>query len=68
MKIQIQIINKFGNFNGELLNVDEFQYETIIEMSKNFYMTGFEMETEDGEFVIIPPDIVRDSILKIVKK
>lgn len=67
MKIQIQIINKFGTFNGEIIDIDESQYAIIVEMSKSFYETGFEMETEDGGFVIIPPDIVKDSILKIKK-
>ena len=67
MKIQIQVINKFGTFNGEILTIDESQYKIIVEMSKNFYETGFEMETEDGGFLIVPPDIVKDSILKIKK-
>jgi hypothetical protein len=34
-------------------------------MSKNFYETGFEMSTEDDGFIIIPPEIVKKSILKI---
>jgi len=64
MVIQIEIINKFGNFKGKYLSVTIQQYTLMTEMSKGFYQTGFEMETEDG-FLIIPPDIVKDSILKI---
>lgn len=65
MKIQLQILSGDHIFNGEILEVTESQYKNIIEMSKNFYESGFEMTTEDGGFVIIPPDIVKKSILKI---
>lgn len=65
MEIQIQITTKYGTFLGEVIKVTSDQYNVIIEMSKNFYETGFEMNTEDGGFIIIPPDIVKDSILKI---
>lgn len=65
MEIQIQITTRYGTYLGEILKVTSEQYGAIIEMSKSFYETGFEMSTEDGGFVIIPPDIVKDSILKI---
>lgn len=67
MNIRIQIINNFGVFNGKILKVDTEQYNTILEMSKGFYETGFEMETDDDGFIIIPPEIVKVSILKILK-
>jgi len=65
MKIQIQIINEYGVFDGEILEVNQEQYDNIVEMSKNFHITGFEMTTEDGGFIIIPPELVKKSILKI---
>jgi hypothetical protein len=65
MKIQIDIICDLGTFSGEILNVSKDQYVNIVELSKNFYETGFEMNTVDGGFVIVPPEIVRKSILKI---
>ena len=67
MNIRIQLINSFGTFNGNILKVNTEQYNTILEMSKNFYDAGFEMETEEGDFIIFPPDIVKASILKIIK-
>lgn len=66
MKIQISILNEFGEFKGEILDVTIDQYKNITELSKNFYETGgFEMECEDGGFIIFPPDIIKKSILKI---
>ena len=65
MKIQIVLINEYGEFYGEHLKVTDEQYSNIIEMSKNFYETGFEMSDEDGGFLIIPPEIVKKSILKV---
>jgi hypothetical protein len=65
MRVQLEIINEFGVFEGEVMNLTKEQYFTIKEMSKSFYETGFEMSTEDNGFIIIPPEIVRKSILKI---
>jgi hypothetical protein len=65
MKIQVHIINEYGVFDGEILEVNQEQYNNIAEMSKNFHITGFEMTTEDGGFIIIPPELVKKSILKI---
>jgi len=65
IEIQLEIICEYGSFLGEILNVSDEQYKSIIEMSKNFYETGFEMSTENGGFIILPPEIVRKSILKI---
>jgi hypothetical protein len=65
MKIQIQIINEYGVFDGEILLVNAVQYSNIVDMSKSFHESGFEMTTEDGGFIIIPPELVKKSILKI---
>lgn len=62
MKIQVVIITEFGSFNGEILEVSEEQYDNIIEFSKQYYLTGFEMNLEnDGGFIIFK------SVLKINK-
>ncbi len=65
MKIQIQIINDLGSFSGEILEMSQEQYIQTQELSKNFYDSGFEMDLEDGGFIIFPPDIIKKSILKI---
>jgi len=64
-KIQISILCEFGNYYGEIIQVSLEQYRNIIELSKNYYETGFEMALEDGSFVILPPDIVKKSVLQI---
>ena len=68
MKIQVVIITEFGSFNGEILEVSEEQYDNIIEFSKQYYLTGFEMNLEnDGGFIIFTPEIIKKSVLKIKK-
>lgn len=68
MKIQVVIITEFGPFNGEILEVSEEQYDNIIEFSKQYYLTGFEMNLEnDGGFIIFTPEIIKKSVLKINK-
>lgn len=70
MNIEIQyiLINDYGEFKGELMIINEEQYEKIIELSRKFYESGFELNCEDGSFVIFPHEIVKKSILKINKK
>ena len=65
IKVQITILCEFGNFYGEILEVSIDQYRNIVELSKNYYETGFEMGLENGGFVIVPPDVVRKSVLQI---
>lgn len=67
MEISILIKNKFGEFRSKGIIIDEEDYDQILEFSKNFYLTGYEMETENG-FIVIPPDVIKDSILLIEKK
>lgn len=67
MKIQIVLFTDFGHFYGEIVEVSEYQYQNIISLSKSYYETGFEMNTEDGGFVIIPPDMTKRSVFKINK-
>jgi predicted enzyme related to lactoylglutathione lyase len=65
IKVQITILCEFGNFYGEILEVSIEQYRNIVELSKNYYETGFEMGLDNGGFVIIPPDVVKKSVLQI---
>jgi len=67
MKIQISIKTEYGQLDGEILEVDQESYEKIKEVSTGFFLTGFEMNLVDGSFVVIPPEIVRKSILLINK-
>jgi hypothetical protein len=64
MNIHIIIINKFGEFKSRPIEVNEEEYEKIIELSRTFYISGYEMDTING-FIVIPPDVIRESILLI---
>jgi hypothetical protein len=60
------IKNTFGEFLSEKMEMSDTQFDGMIEVSKKFYIddSGFEMWMEDG-FIIIPPDIKKNSILII---
>ena len=66
MKINLTIKNKLGEYKSAPIDVNAEDYENIIELSKQFYLSGYEMETENG-FVVIPPEIIKESILLIEK-
>lgn len=65
MRIQVSIKNEFGEFLGEVYEVDGEQYENMKNLSKNFYESGFELVDESGGFIVFPPEVVKKSILKI---
>jgi hypothetical protein len=66
MEIFLIIKNKFGEFRSKPIMVDDEDYENIVELSKGFYLSGYEMDTEEG-FVVMPPEIIKESILIIQK-
>ena len=65
MKIQLVLYTDFGQFTGEIFEVNEEQYQNIVNLSKNYYETGFEMTLQDGGFAIFSPEMIKKSILKI---
>lgn len=67
MEIQLVLQNKFGEFKGKKVNITQENYLKLLEMVKRFYDSGFELTLEDDSFVVFPPDIVQQSILKVVK-
>lgn len=68
MKIQIIITNQFGEFFGKIVEVNEEQLETLMEMVRNFYSNGgFELSLENSEFVVFPPEVVKNSYLKVLR-
>ena len=67
MKVRIVLINDFGVYIGETLDVTQEDHDNIITLSKNYFQTGFEMTLEDGNFAIFSPELIKKSILKIEK-
>jgi hypothetical protein len=68
IEVQFVIINGYGVFEGEKMLLNKEQLDNVIELSKTFYNSGFELNCEDGSFVVFPPEVVRGSILKINRK
>jgi hypothetical protein len=68
MTVQISITNQFGEFLGKKVNLNESQYQKLTEMVRNFYSNGgFELTLENEDFVVFPPEIVKNSFIKIIK-
>lgn len=66
--IKLVLINKYGEFVGKTVELSSQNYNDLLAMVKTFYMNdGFELTLEDGSFVVFPTDIVKESILKVVK-
>lgn len=66
MKVQLKITTQMGEFIGYPFEIDQDQYKTLKEKTSRYYEEGgFEMITEDGNFIIISPEVVKTSILKI---
>lgn len=64
MIIRFNIKNELGEYFSDKMEVTEEQYKNIIEMSKTFYNSGYDMYLENG-FIVVPPDMVKKSILII---
>lgn len=68
IEVQYVLINEYGEFKGEVMILDQEKCNMIIQLSKTFYESGFELNCEDGSFVVFPPEVVRRSVLKINRK
>jgi len=68
IEVQMVLINEYGEYKGEIMIVNEEQCQKMIELSKEFYNSGFELFCEDGSFMVFPPEVVRYSVLKIERK
>jgi len=65
MTITFKLENRIGAYVSEPMTVTPDQYKDIIEMSKGFYVDGgYEMHLPNG-FMVVPPDVVRNSILTV---
>lgn len=68
MEIQLVLENKFGEFKGRRVDITEENYAKLVEMVRSFYVNGgFELTLEDDTFVVFPPEVVKESILKLMK-
>lgn len=66
MQFYIEVINKLGVFKGEIMDGSEQDYLSLLDKAKNFYNEpGYEMYLEGGQFFIIGPDLLKESIMVI---
>lgn len=66
MTIKISINTPLGIFSGIPMDIPDSEFDTFKENIKFFWKNGgFEMELEDGGFLILPPNVTERSIIKI---
>ena len=67
MKIRLRLKTPdLGEYLSEPMEVDDDKYKKLIEYSKKYYLSGYEMPLENG-FLVVPPDVLKRSILIIEK-
>ena len=67
-EVQLILKNEFGEFRGKRFIIDDENYKKFIDMTKKYYLSGFELTMEDGTFCVFSPDLVRKSMLSIKTK
>lgn len=67
MLIQIIIKTTLGEFISSVIDIPEDDYDGFLEMSKMYHTSAFDMELESGGYIIIPPEIIQNSVM-IIKK
>lgn len=67
-EVQLILKNEFGEFQGKKFIIDDENYKKFIDMSKKYYLSGFELTMEDGTFCVFSPELVKKSMLSIKTK
>ncbi len=66
MEVRISIITELGEFFGQSFEISDEEYTKLKNDAKTFYSQGgFEMVTRDGGYIVLAPDVVKKSIIKI---
>ena len=66
--VSMIVENEFGIFKGKVNKLNYNGLQHIKEISKQFYTGSFDLDCEDGSYLVIPPEVVKRSILRIVYK
>ena len=64
MIIVFKLKSELGEFISEKMTVNEDQFNNLVEKSRSFYSTGYDMWLENG-FLVASPEIIKKSILII---
>ena len=67
-EVQLILKNEFGEFQGKRFIIDDENYKKFIDMTKKYYLSGFELTMEDGKFCVFSPELVKKLMLSIKTK
>jgi hypothetical protein len=63
--VNIKIITNIGEFVSVKMTISEDEYDGLVEVSKTYHTNTFDMKLESGGHIIIPPDIINESVMII---
>jgi len=65
MVINIVIMHHLGVFKSSEITIEYDDYQELIAVSDGFHLNGYNMALESGGHVIIPPGVIKESIMVI---
>ncbi len=65
--IKIHVFTEFGEFVSSKIETNSELFELFIKDSSKFYLGEYRMDMENGDIIIIPPEISKKTIFKIIR-
>jgi len=62
-KVYIEIQCEFGTFKTNVIQIDDKDYSDFILKVNEYHKGTFSSITDDGSYIVIPPEVLKNSIL-----
>ena len=63
MKVYLELINDFGNFECEILEINEEEFSRLKDYTKGYHLETFEAFLQDGTYMVVPQTMLQRSQL-----
>lgn len=61
--VYIEIQCEFGTFKTNVIQIDDKDYSDFILKVNEYHKGTFSSITDDGSYIVIPPEVLKNSIL-----
>ena len=61
--VYIEIQCEFGTFKTNVVQIDDEDYSDFILKVNEYHKGTFSSITDDGSYIVIPPEVLKNSIL-----
>jgi len=61
--VYIEIQCNFGTFKTNVIQIDDKDYSDFILKVNEYHKGTFSSITDDGSYIVIPPEVLKNSIL-----